>query len=302
MQAVAGALLVRLALLAVPGATAACVVLVLWLTCCDLEQWSLYVLSDATFVALNVFLLYLYAAPLLSGTGKRSKLNWALSIIIAAIVLMYRPTAVFLLAPFAMLPALFAAMKRTRSLAPYVVGCLGLFIVAAFAHAALMRHPEIWPFRLARSYINVVAAEYPKGIVVDGRPSTYHMHPSSMVDFFFVTTHKFVAFFSFAAREFSPIHILLNMVWFVPVYVLAAVGCFEIARASIRHGRALVTLFLALAPLPLAIATALTILDYDWRYRAPILPHLVLLAGIGFSRLRDGNANVSLFSKWSPSR
>ena len=79
----------------------------------------------------------------------------------------------------------------------------------------------------------------------------------------------------------------MSLAFFLPVYALAGWLGIVLWRGNDGLGENQRRLFLASMGAVLAYASfhALVQVDFDWRYRLPILPHLILLAAGGAADL-----------------
>lgn len=276
------AMVVRLARLGTGGsAVAAWSALLLFLACHDIVRWVPFLLSDATFVALAFAIFSLAVARILD----RSK-SWLPVILPAVAGVFYRPTGVVLLADLAWA----AFLSRCRRLPPPAL-LAALIGTAAAAGAVLfawfLADPARWPFDpLARAF-ETVASGYATGEVVSARPETWHAPPAGIADILLMIADRFVHFFAIGAAAYSAAHWAAALAFFLPCYGLAFWLCAALARGDTAFAEPQRRLFLAAAGAVLAYAMfhALVQVDFDWRYRVPILPHLILLAAGGAADL-----------------
>jgi hypothetical protein len=83
------------------------------------------------------------------------------------------------------------------------------------------------------------------------------------------------------------------LVYYLPLYALMLLGIGDGLRSGDRRRRALVhTALLWLVAMD--IFCAVTNLDYDWRYRLPLMPQIILLAACGFEAITRRLARRSL--------
>jgi 4-amino-4-deoxy-L-arabinose transferase-like glycosyltransferase len=277
-----GALIVRLAVRLTRSAAAGWGALLLFLGCFDLLGWVPFILSDATFVLL-AFAIFTLAAGRILGDSR----GWLPVFGAAAVGILYRPTGMVLLPDLAW--AFYLARTRARAIrrGP-VLAALGAGIaLLVLAFAWLVQDPGRWPFAAFAGSFRTTAADYALGEVVSARWETYHLPPVQLTDFALISLDRFLHFFALDAATFSRPHAIAELVFFLPCYALAA----WLAVALWRRGTAFEAperkVFLAAfgALLSYAVFHGLVQVDYDWRYRLPILPHLILLAGGGLADL-----------------
>lgn len=277
-----GLLVVRLAERATRSGLAAWGALLLYLGCFDLLMWVPLVLSDSTFVLL-AFTLFALAGARILGEAR----GWAAVLATAAAGVFYRPTGMVLIPDLAW--AIYLAKSRSPKLRrTRVLAVLGVGIAAmAVGFAWFAQDPERWPLDSLSAAFRNVAVGYARGEVVSARPETYHAPPGGLVDYLLISADRFLHFFAIGAATFSAGHWLVELVFFLPCYALALWLAAALWRGRTEFGAPERKLFLAAfgAVLSYAIFHALVQIDFDWRYRTPILPHLILLAAGGLADL-----------------
>jgi len=276
--------------------------------------WTRYVLSDSTFLLLNFAIFSVLSRLLLAnGTGceedgARPQQSSSRILIIALAVLcplafIWRPTSVVLLPLIVVAAFLLWRLRqappsqpvqqrarnawRKRALGAGVVFlCItGLWI----GHAALMQQPERWPTRALSATIKSNSKDYAGGIVVWDRPDTFHAPPTSLQDYVAISADRFKHFFHPIPNRptFSLRHRIFSLCLYLSIYPLACIslGALLMAKTGLGRREEAVAALAVGYVFAFAVFHSITQLDYAWRYRAPILPHLILLASIGFAML-----------------
>ncbi|HYE29546.1 MAG TPA: hypothetical protein VEA61_15100 [Allosphingosinicella sp.] len=277
-----GLLVVRLAVRLTRSGPAGWGALLLYLACFDLVEWVPFVLSDSTFV-LIAFTVFALAAARILGDSR----GWATVLGTAALGVFYRPTGMVLLPDLgwamwlARSPS--ARLPRARALAAFGLAATA----AALAFAWLVQDPGRWPFDAFAASLHNVSSGYAAGEVVGGRPETYHSPPGALTDFLLISADRFVHFFAIGAAGFSLAHWLIELAFFLPCYALAGWLAAALWRGRTAFSAPERKVFLAAfgAIMSYAFFHALVQVDFDWRYRTPILPHLILLAAGGLADL-----------------
>ena len=282
----------------------------LYLVSFEILDWTRCALSDITFLLLSFAIFHLAARGL--WTNERPRFQVATLLLLGAAVF-YRPTGIVLVAPI--VATLFMAAgwrhlessvsaapspeepstdtrRRARFGLPAVVlgVCAVLTTVIFVVHGALAQNPERWPLAFLKSTLRYNHAHYALGEIVYDRRETWHAPPVSLLDYAAVSADRFAHYFCFASRSFSRSHNALAALFFVPIYALAALGVRELLRRSTRIPSLLdpcgkVVLSSLLVVWSFAVFHALIQVDFDWRYRLPIVPHLDLLAAVGLAHL-----------------
>jgi hypothetical protein len=278
-----GLLIVRLAVRLTGTGAGGWTALGLYLICFDLFRWLPFVLSDSTFLLL-AFAIFTLAARRILGDAK----GWLVVLIAALAGIFYRPTGMVLLPDLGWAIYLSRARQAVRRRVGIVFGALAAGLTAAaFAFAWLMQDPARWPLRPFAGAFEATARGYALGKVVDARPETYHAPPGKLVDFVLISADRFAHFFAVGAEAFSPAHWAASLAFFLPCYALAGWLAFALARGATAYAAPERKVFLAAfgAVLAYAVFHGLVQVDFDWRYRAPVLPHLILLAAGGSADL-----------------
>jgi hypothetical protein len=277
-----GAQIVGLAKKAAGSGAGGWAALGLILACGDLVQWIAFPLSDPIFACL-AFTIFNLAAARILGTARR----WHGIFALAAIGVFFRPTGMVLLPDLG-----WAAYLARRGLRPVAAVRLAVVTVAGvaagvFLFAWLMQDPTRWPFTTLASTFHAVAADYALGEVVNARVETYHAAPATLIQFVLVSADRFVHYFTPAAAGFSAAHQARQLLFFLPAYGLASWLLLQLARGrdGLALGQRRVFAAAAGAILAYAVFHGLVQVDFDWRYRLPILPHLILLAAGGAADL-----------------
>jgi hypothetical protein len=266
----------RLTLSVMAGLAAA----VLCASAVDVLLFLPFVLSDVMFMALSgvILLLGLVLASEQERHLRPRRLAAAMTLLLIACV--FRPTApplvVFLCA--CMLIAYGGEhLTTTQAWGAFGAVC-GVALLTVVAHAALMQDPSRWPGGGQAGWIRQLSGELRAGIVVFGRPQTYAQPPQTLLDFVMLTLKKWAYYFAPWAEGYSRFHIATSAAFFLTTYVLSVVAVF-------RSPRWRLTWVLVLYVAAFSLFHALQQIDYDFRYRLPIIPALSVLAALGLEQL-----------------
>lgn len=153
-----------------------------------------------------------------------------------------------------------------------------LALAGILAHAGVMQDPSRVSAAAHSGWIQQLSVDSHKGIVVYGRPDTYVPPPQSYMDFTQLTLTKWAYYFAPWMSGYSRFHKLVGGAFFVVVYALSLLALF-------RSSRWKVALLLALFIASFSLFHAVQQIDYDHRYRLPILPALCIFAVLGIETL-----------------
>lgn len=132
----------------------------------------------------------------------------------------------------------------------------------------------------------VVRPDWAAGALVDQDPAfTYHYTPvpgagvlgfalANLGPLLVMGVLKALLLFLPAVPRFSAVHVAANALTLVPTMALGLLG----AATALRRRPDLVAVLVAPAAV-LVLVVAATFVDWDWRYRAPLVPLLAVLAG-----------------------
>jgi len=261
----------------------------------DLWQWVSFVLSDISALALTFSPFFIYVLFLNRRRHLVSSFFGILAILVLAVF--YRPTSIPLLATFAVCTVV---TIQTKAAAPesrvrysrflFSFTMIGIIIVLLLG-SLLAQNPDLWPFDFARSEIDVTSQNYSKGMVIHDRPETFHQLPVALTDYIAITFDKFIHYFSPTAEGFHFIHKVISLLFYLPIYCLAGFGFLCLFRKDgYSHTSTwLVALTAALFVLFFASYHSVLTIDFDWRYRVPCIPILILLAALGVNRIMGIN-------------
>lgn len=281
-HAALGAMLARLAG-RVAGAFAGWTALLFYLASFDILQWVPFVLSDTSFIFIIFAVFAMAADRILAGRG-----GWLPVFGAATAAIFYRPTGIILLPDLAWAYYLARSkgsrIARTRLFAFLCAAALA----AALVFARLVQYPPALPDGTLSFTLAETARGFRIGEIVHHRSETFHAIPSDYLDHLLIIADRFLHFFAPTASSFSLGHALVQWLFFLPCYGLGLWFVWLLLR-----GRTALTspardvCFAALgAIVAYAFVHALLQVDFDWRYRLPVIPHMILLAAAGASELR----------------
>lgn len=233
----------------------------------EIFQWDVYVLTDSLFLTLLIASLYLLVRISKSPTPLLRACFILTIIVIAAL----RPTS----PPFfaALLLAWIPGITWKRNLVG--IGALIVIILGLLVALGFFRADAKLGFQSRMHYF---ASLYERGIIIRDRPQ-YTMPASSVGS---IIAHRLVAFWYIYATDFSLAHKLVSSITFIPLYIGGLYGIYRVARYREGDRNAVCLVFVIMAFWGFQ---ALTEVDYDWRYRLPTLPPLLLLASYGASKM-----------------
>jgi hypothetical protein len=267
-------MLVDIARRSARSAAAALAALLFYAVCYETLQWIPFIVTDPMFGAVAFVPFAIVARRILDPREPARPVLLAVSLAVAVFT---RPPGVLLI-PLVLFVELVLVQKRVR------VRSATIFIVAAalaaiFVRTAIVYQPARWPFEFLRPKIEEFSGREKKGEVVYDLKESYRPPPRTPIDHVVIETDRFVRFFQFTTPAYSRTHKLINSIFFVPLYALAIIGLVAGLRADPQRRAFVIALAMWIGVF--ALFQALTVLDYDWRFRLPVLPQCILLAACG---------------------
>ena len=259
----------------------------------DLLVFVPFVLSDLTFWAISTAVLTLGVA---AGAGYAPQPRTSVAMLLAAgvltaVAMVYRPTA----APLAVFWVAACLVRAghgftLRHVMRLLIGAVALAAIAIAAHAYILAHPARWPWGRLPDMLAILSKEYADGILLRELPTV-----APAVDWLGairITLQRLLYFFTPWVAHYSAAHTVINILFFVPAYVLAAAAIVNLRRLA--PPQQLSVGLLAAFAVVLSAFHAMMQIDYDHRYRLPLLPALIMLAAIGLDAMaRRRAATVS---------
>ncbi|HEY8133597.1 MAG TPA: hypothetical protein VII12_17095 [Thermoanaerobaculia bacterium] len=253
----------------------------------DVASWNRYVLGDSTFLFLSFGVFFFAARALL--TENRAISSWICAVVLLLIAISYRPTGFVVAVP--LICSAFFKWRLGRGHSVSVVRTLAAFaLVSVMVFGAvswIAQDPGRWPFTLMSKQARLLSVKSAAGEVVEQRPETYHRPPRRFDQYIGLYMDRLAHFFQVTASGFSSAHNAYQLAFFVPLYAGAVAAVLSMGTKPRVCRREIVVLLSLLAILSFAVFHAFTILDFDWRYRLPVVPHLILLASAGVALVKQ---------------
>jgi hypothetical protein len=256
----------------------------LLLTAGDLLMFTPFVLSDLIFWAVSTTVIGL--AVQLSGDDEGPRLKTVITgTVLTLVALAFRPVGIPLLVIWGLAVVtapLPIVLERFGSLVLAAVSASA--IAAVFLHAYLLMHPDQWPGSTP-PFLTLLSDEYHRGVLVYAPGSDFVVPPATTVaGAARLTLQKLLYFVTPWLPHFSVSHTLLNLIFFVPAYGLSAIAVTTRDRLSPAQRRA--TILLASYVIAVSVFHAMMQIEFDHRYRLPMLPVLIMLSAIGLEAAR----------------
>ena len=235
----------------------------------DILIWPKFILSDMIYAFLVLLSVYLIIKGII-----KDKINYLEISIIIFLLLASRPSsisAVFAILSFIIISKFPIFMKQKNILlfiliifisTPFLLGLVYLFIEFYFDNIAKVDF-----------YTDMVK----NGMIIHDRPETWVNQPKNFIDIVYIYFLRLINFFNPYASTFSIVHIALNVIQIV--LILFSVFIWFFLGGHIKFYDK-IFLFILLLSFSVAAFHSFILIDYDWRYRFPIILPLILLLPI----------------------
>jgi hypothetical protein len=277
--AVTAVFLVKLVRAVTDSVAAAVAALLLYVCAYDVFVWIGWLLTDHIYTMLSVIVFALLVRGIVNGNA--GNLSRSLKMYAAlALAVITRPVG-FVLLPLVVVADWVFVRRDTKAnrRAVWILFAGGV-IAAIVVHAWFFQDMRRWPSDFMRPKLQEYADREQSGEVVWGHPETAHARPVSFADHVAIEADRFVRFFQVTSERNSRTHNLYAILYYGLLFPLALLGIASSLRGDDRRRSAVVHVAL-LWILTAAALSAVSILDYDWRYRLPLMPQMILLAAIG---------------------
>ena len=248
----------------------------------DLLLWPKYILTDTVFSFLIMFLVYFAIKSIVD-----DKIYYSYLIFFIILLLITRPSSL----PYIFTVILFILfIKFHINFNPKIVISIFifLFVLIPFCFAILFQLMEVFlsGTRKADYLIGMVK----EGMIIRNRPETYLESPETFIDVFVLYFVRLIYFFSPYTKNFSLIHITLNTLQtFVVFGSIVIWSFFGKKNFSVNKTIGLILMI----SISVAAFHSFSLIDYDWRFRFPIIIPLLMLFPISLEIILRKMTNES---------
>ena len=232
----------------------------------DYLIWPRFLLTDTFFALLIMIALWVSMMPIRGMTI-------LLQCVVLLMMAFSRPTAIPAVIAFGMFYFMIASGFEKASRHALLGVAIGAVITASAVYAGVMwAHYEQWlPKTRALDYLGSYAHE---GVVIIHRGQTAISMQNELLDYIHLFYIRFLSFYTPFSESFSNRHAILN-----GVIGLAALRLY-ISPPALTQTQRRAVLMVTLLAVSVALFHTVTIIDYDFRYRYPIIAPLFLIVAI----------------------
>jgi hypothetical protein len=237
----------------------------------DYLLWPRYILTDTLFSALVMLAIYI----VIGGTNNR--LGYYVLIIFSSFLLLFsRPSSPAFIAVFLFFGFLVDLSQRIliKKTLLFRLGILTLFASTIYSVVVMAHASGVFE----SSYLDFWRSIVEQGVVIYHRPETYIVYEATYLGTIKLHLFRMVGFFNPFASDFSLVHNVLNGLHLLGCYVVIF-GLFRYSFIDFEknNNRAKAIALLSTLIVFVAICTSTILIDYDWRYRYPVIAPLIML-------------------------
>lgn len=243
--------------------------LLVFLVSVDFLLWPRYILTDTIFSALVMLVIY---TAIVDSVGRTGYSVWV--VLLSVILLFSRPSSspiITTLLFFVFMKGLSQRLliKKTLFLR---LGIFTLFSSALYSTLIMASTAGIIEsnmFEFWRLWIE-------RGVVINARPETYIVYEASFLGVAKLHLYRLVGFFTPFANDFSLTHNVLNGFLLLGSYIIVfALFPYSLIDFENNNNRARAIALISTLIVIMAICTSFILIDYDWRYRYPVIAPLL---------------------------
>ena len=232
----------------------------------DLLTWPRYILTDVIFTFIVILTFFFIIKNIVE-----EKQNYISLILILILLIFTRPTS---------LPYIFAIISFV-SIAKFKIK-YNPKLILFFIFLLLLLTPFIFTllYQLMKIYLSSVPqVEHlvkwvESGQVIHDRPETWIESPNTFFELVYLYFIRILFFFNPYLQSFSKIHNILNT--FQSLIILISISMWLFLSEKYYSFNKTISLIL-LITFFVAAFHAFTIIDYDWRYRFPVIIPLIII-------------------------
>jgi hypothetical protein len=235
----------------------------------DILTWPKFILSDM----LYAFLVLLSTYSIIKGVIK-NKTNYLELSIIILLLFASRPSSIpviFIIISFIIISKLQFFLSQKNILLFILIIFFSIPFILGLAYSFI----ELNFNGIAK--IDFLTKMVKEGMIIHDRPETWVNKPDNFIDIIFIYFFRLINFFNPYASTFSITHIFLNVLQIS--LILLSISIWSVYGNYIKIFNK-IFLFIILLSLSVAAFHSFILIDYDWRYRFPIILPLIMLIPI----------------------
>ena len=235
----------------------------------DILTWPKFILSDMIYSFLVLLVTYVVIKSIV-----KNKINYLELFIMVLLLLASRPSSIpviFVILSFIVILKLQIFFNQKNILVFFLILFISIPFMLSLAYSII----EFNFNGIAK--VDFLTNMVKEGMIIHDRPETWINKPDNIIDIIFIYFLRLINFFNPYASTFSIAHIVLNVFQFM--LILSSISIWSFYGNSLKIYNK-IFLFILLLSLSVAAFHSFILIDYDWRYRFPIILPLLMLIPI----------------------
>lgn len=237
--------------------------------CLDLWIYNSYILSDLLFT-LFAFTIFVFMYKYFKN---EKNIYILLSVILSLLLSLIKPT-VFPIIGFVLFA--FLTKKRIFTRLNIIIYVLIFFLIIVFVSSIqiiFINLNFVSEIEIIKSYFYWLKLQFQQGIIIYDRPEYYLGQINNLFSVIKYNFYKIIMYYNFIPSGYSNTHKFINLIYlFLIITTIIKYRAIDKKKFD-RESIYLICLYI----FSFGFFHMITIIDYDWRYRLPILPILSLL-------------------------
>ena len=246
----------------------------------DILTWPRYILSDMNFAFIVMISIYYITKGII-----KNKFDHLIIFLILFLMLITRPSSIPTISAiiFFIIFSKYAILAKPRVIIIFLSTLVFStpLLFASFYYLIELKFNEISHLKWLTSMVKV-------GMIIHDRPETWVKIPNNFIDVMYIYFLRLINFFNPYAETFSIFHIFLNYIQ--TFFILLSISIWLFFGKNIISGHKIFLLIILLSFFTAAFHS-FTLIDYDWRYRFPIILPLIMLFPISLEMMLMKKSN-----------
>ena len=240
----------------------------------DILTWPKFILSDMIYSFLVLYAVYFIIKSIV-----HNNINYLEFFAIIFLLIVSRPSSI----PVVIAILLFIIILRFKILSnqkKILFFISIIFVSTPFILGSVYSFMELNLNHIAK--VNFLIGMVNDGMIIHDRPETWVNKPNSFIDVVYIYFLRIINFFNPYAATFSMIHIALNTLQ--TLLILFSISVWIICGGYSKLENK-IFFFIIILSFFIAAFHSFILIDYDWRYRFPILLPLIILFPVSLENI-----------------
>ncbi len=244
----------------------------------DILTWPRYMLSDMNFAFLVMFSVYFITKGIIE-----NKFDHLIIYLILFLMLITRPSSISVISAIILfiIVSKYEIFGNPRTVIIFLIALLisTPLLFALLYYLIELKFNQISQLQWLSSMVKV-------GMIIHDRPETWVKIPNNFIDVMNIYFLRLINFFNPYAETFSTIHIFFNIIQ--TFFISLSISIWLIFEKNKILGHK-IFMFIIILSFFTAAFHSFTLIDYDWRYRFPIILPLIMLFPISLEMILKKN-------------